>query len=132
MKITKKKTLVPEEFNRLTELLNDPGLLIVKSKYESTGFYVDSWMEWDINIQHADKVQKIEVVNFFRSGLGFAQPYSDSLLQLGCAVWKIRDNVFGDEPGHRDAKCEFDKRCGSGYPTCVGRRVCLRRGGRTG
>lgn len=104
--VVKKKTLAPEEFKRLTELLNDPGLLSVKSRYESNGTIVDSWMEWDIKIQHADSSQKLEVVNFSPSWLGLAQPYPDPLLRLGCAVWKIRDDVFGDEPGHRDAKCE--------------------------
>jgi hypothetical protein len=64
-------------------------------------------MQWDIKIQYADNAQKIEVVNFSPSRLGLAQRYPDSLLQLGRAVWKIRDAVFGEEePGHRDAKCE--------------------------
>ena len=105
-KVTKRKTLAPEEFERLTELLNDPGLSSVKSRYESPGIIVDSWMQWDIKIQHADNAQKIEVVNFSPAWIGLAQPYPDSLLQLGCAIWTIRDDVFGDEPGHRDAKCE--------------------------
>lgn len=106
LKVAKRKTLKPEEFERLIDLLNDPGLLNVKSRYESPRIIVDSWMEWDIKIQHAGNAQKIEVINFSPSWLGLAQPYPDPLLQLGCAVWKIRDDVFGDEPGRRDAKCE--------------------------
>jgi hypothetical protein len=104
--VVKKKTLAPDEFERLTAVLDAPELLMVKSRYESTRMIIDSWMEWDINIQRPGHAQKIEVVNFSPSWFGMAQPYPDALLQLGCSVWKMRDHVYGAEPGHDDPKCK--------------------------
>lgn len=104
--VVKKKTLAPDEFERLTAVLDAPELLNVKSRYESTRLIIDSWMEWDISIQRPGHAQKIEVVNFSPSWFGLAQPYPDALLQLGCSVWKIRDQVCGTEPGHNDPKCK--------------------------
>jgi hypothetical protein len=104
--VAKKKTLAPDEFERLTAVLDAPELLNVESRYESTRMVVDSWMEWDISIQRAGHAQRIEVVNFSPSWFGMAQPYPDAMLRLGCSVWKLRDNIYGAEPGHDDPKCE--------------------------
>lgn len=105
-KVTKTKMLAPDEFEKLMAVLDGPELLNVNSRYESKRMVIDSWMEWDISIQRPSHAQKVEVVNFSPSWFGNAQPYPGALLQLGCSVWKIRDEVFGDEPGHRDAKCK--------------------------
>jgi hypothetical protein len=104
--VAKKKTLPAGEFERLMAVLDAPELLNVKSRYESTRMIIDSWMEWDVSIQRPGHAQKIEVVNFSPSWFGMAQPYPDALLHLGCSVWKIRDQIYGTEPGHSDPKCK--------------------------
>jgi hypothetical protein len=102
----RKTTLAPDEFERLTAVLDSPKLPIIKSRYQSTRMVIDSWMEWDVSIQRPGHVQKIEIVNFSTTWFGMAQPYPDALLQLGCSVWKIRDEVYGDEPAYHDRKCK--------------------------
>jgi hypothetical protein len=111
--VTKQKTLRPEEFERLTALLDDPELLSVKSRYESPRIYIDSWMTWDIGIQRAGHAQTIEVVNF-TTMWGVASPYPNALLRLGCMVLKLRDEVYGDEVSQGEANCK--KILGARFP----------------
>ncbi|MGB6845997.1 MAG: energy transducer TonB [Candidatus Acidiferrales bacterium] len=107
--VVKSKILTPEEFEHLTSILSDPELLGIKSRYESRRIILDSWMEWDVGIQRAGDFQKIAIINF--SPTPYLQrtdiePYPFALLRLGCFVWKLRDDVYGDEPGARDVFCQ--------------------------
>jgi len=102
----KKKVLTPGEFERLKALLDQPELLKVRKRYELTHTVTDSWMEWDLKIQHSGAIQQITVADFEPvSEQGFTQPYPDALVTLGCSVSKLRDELCGNEPEHRRYNC---------------------------
>jgi hypothetical protein len=101
-----KKYLRPEGFKRIKALIDKPELLKVKKRYELTHPVFDSWMEWDIKIQHPDGVQEISVANFSPgSTRGPSQPYPDALVMLGCSISKLRDELCGNEPEYRRYNC---------------------------
>jgi hypothetical protein len=105
--VANKKDLRPEEFKRIKALIDRPDLLKVKKRYELTHPVFDSWMEWDIKIQHPDGVQEISVSNFSpESTRGPSQPYPDALVMLGCSISKLRDELCGNEPEYRRYNCE--------------------------
>jgi hypothetical protein len=55
-------------------------------------------MEWDIKVPNGWHKQKIKVLNFSpASARKKNQPYPPALLKLGCLIWKLRNDVFGDE-----------------------------------
>jgi hypothetical protein len=100
--IVKKKTLTPDEFERVRALVDQPELLNVRKRYGLMRTVVDSWMEWDIKLQHAGRVQNITVAAFSpRSARGRNRPYPDALVKLGCSISTLRDEVCSYEPGYQ-------------------------------
>ncbi len=96
--IVKQKTLAPGELQSLEAALNNPELLQVQKKYGLMSPVIDSWMEWDIRVPHGWHKEKIKVLNFSpASARKKNQPYPPALLNLGCLIWKLRNDVFGDE-----------------------------------
>ena len=104
--LTKTKVLSAEEFEKLKAAINEPELLDVKKRYELMHFVVDSWMEWDIKVQHHSSVQRIRVASFSPSSARKRnQPYPNALVELGCSILKIRDDVYGDTQTYSEADC---------------------------
>jgi hypothetical protein len=69
-------------------------------------FVVDSWMEWDIKLQHPGSVQRIRVASFSPdSARERNQLYPDALIKLGCSILKIRNDVYGDARPHSKTDC---------------------------
>ncbi|MHB8525126.1 MAG: hypothetical protein ACYDD2_03080 [Candidatus Acidiferrales bacterium] len=99
--VVKEKTIAPEELRSLEAALQNPELLHVKKRYGLMYPVIDSWMEWDIKVPHGWHAEKIKVLNFSpASARERKQPYPTALLELGCLVWKVRNDVYGDEaPG---------------------------------
>jgi hypothetical protein len=105
--IVKKEKLTQEELRGLKTLIDTPGLLNVKKRYELMYMVVDSWMEWNIKVPHKSGAQKIQVLNFSpRSAREKNQPYPDALVKLGCSIWKLRHEVYGDEPYYLNDDCK--------------------------
>jgi hypothetical protein len=105
--IVRKKVLTPKEFEGTKALVDQPELPSVKKRYELTHSVFDSWMEWDIRIQHRGYVQDITIADFSPSSeRGSTQPYPDALVMLGCSISKLRDEVCGDERNYRRSNCE--------------------------
>jgi hypothetical protein len=104
--VTKTKVLGAMELEKLRAVINEPHLLDVKPRYELMHFVVDSWMEWDIKIQHPGSMQKIRVVSFSPdSARERSQPYPDALVKLGCSILKIRNDVYGDARTYSKTDC---------------------------
>jgi hypothetical protein len=96
--IVKQKTLAPVELQSLEAVLHNPELLQVEKKYGLMYTVIDSWMEWDIRVPHGWHKEKIKVLNFSpASARKENHPYPPALLKLGCLIWKLRNDVFGDE-----------------------------------
>src|SRR6267142_2284216 len=92
--VTKTKTLDAEELEKLRAAINEPNLSGIKKRYELMRFVIDSWMEWDITIQHPRGTQRIEVVSFSPDAARERnQPYPDALVKLGCSILKTRNDV---------------------------------------
>jgi hypothetical protein len=105
--IVKKEKLSQAELGRLESLIDTPELLNVKKRYELMHAVVDSWMEWNINVPHKGGAQKIQVLNFSPgSAREKNQPYPDALVKLGCSIWKLRHEVYGDEPDYLNNDCK--------------------------
>jgi hypothetical protein len=103
----KKGKLTQEELGRLETLIDSPELLNVKKRYELMYTVIDSWMEWNIRVPHKSGEQKIQVLNFSpRSAREKNQPYPDVLVKLGCSIWKLRHEVYGDEPTYLNDDCK--------------------------
>jgi hypothetical protein len=99
--ITKSKALDSKEFEILNALINEPEMLNVKKRYELMHSVVDSWMEWDIKLQHASSVQKIQIASFSPSSARERnEPYPEALTALGCSILEIRNEVYGNENAH--------------------------------
>ena len=97
--IVKRQKLAQEELEKLEALIQTPQLLNVKKRYELTYSVVDSWMEWDIVVAREGGTQRIQVLNFSpNSARERKQPYPDVIVSLGCSVWKLRHEVYGDQP----------------------------------
>jgi hypothetical protein len=105
--VVTKGVLTPEEFEAVRVVIDEPGLLKVQRRYELMHPVFDSWMEWDIKVQHADGVHEISVVGFDPGyAKESARPYPDALVRLGCSISKLRDKVCGDELAWRRTDCE--------------------------
>ncbi len=103
----KKEKLSQEELGKLEALMDTPGLLNIKKRYELMYTVVDSWMEWNIKVPHKGGAQKIQVLNFSPgSAREKKQPYPDALVKLGCSIWKLRHEVYGDEPYYLNDDCK--------------------------
>ena len=97
--IVKHKTLDPGELQRLQAVLDNPELLHANKKYGLMAPVLDSWMEWDIRVPHGWHAQKIKVLNFSpASARNSNQAYPPAVLKLGCSIWKLRNEVYGDAP----------------------------------
>jgi hypothetical protein len=95
--IVKHKTLGPEELQRLQAVVDSPELLHVNEKYGLMALVIDSWMEWDIRVPHGWRTTKIRVLNFSpASARQKNQAYPSAVLKLGCSIWKLRNEVYGD------------------------------------
>lgn len=96
--IVKRKKIPRQEYERLKAILEDQNLLQVKHRSELMHTVLDSWMEWNITIKRGSGDQEFEVSAFSpaaaRAG---GQPYPDVLTKLGCSVWNIRREVYGDD-----------------------------------
>jgi len=104
--VTKTKVLSAETLEKLQAVLNDPDLLQVKKRYELMRGVVDSWMEWDITVQHPGTEESIQIANFSPSSAREKkQPYPDALVKLGCSILKIRGDVYGDADSGYEADC---------------------------
>jgi hypothetical protein len=102
-----KKVLMSKEFAAVKARVDRPELRKVDKRYELTHPVFDSWMEWDIKVQHSDGVQEITVANFSpESTRGPSQPYPDALVMLGCSISRLRNDVCGDELEWRSRNCE--------------------------
>ncbi len=96
--VVKSRKLPPRNFEDLKMLLANPEFPNLKSRYERMYPVVDSWMEWNIRIQHSGQKQKFEVSGFSpASARAKGQPYPEILTKLGCSIWKIRQEVYGDD-----------------------------------
>jgi hypothetical protein len=95
--IVKHKTLGPEELQALQAVLDNPELFHANEKYGLMALVIDSWMEWDIRVPHGWRSVKIKVLNFSpASARQKNQPYPPAVLRLGCSIWKLRNEVYGD------------------------------------
>ncbi len=103
----KTKVLTPKEFEAVKGVVDRPELRKVEKRYELTHPVFDSWMEWEIKIQHPAGTQDITIANFSpESAREPNQPYPDALVMLGCSISKLRGEVCGDEPEWRRSSCE--------------------------
>jgi hypothetical protein len=94
--VVKHKTLGPEELRALQAVLDNPELLRADEKYGLMAPVIDSWMEWDIRA-HDWRSVKIRVLNFSpASARQKNEPYPPAVLRLGCSIWKLRNEVYGD------------------------------------
>lgn len=96
--VVKWKALTPGELSKLSAVLENQELLNVKKRYELVNPVIDSWMEWNIAVPHNSGTQKIQVLNFSPGSAGEKNaPYPDALVGLGCSIWKLRNEIYGDE-----------------------------------
>lgn len=103
----KKSTLTSQELQDLRTELQNPELSQIKKNYGLIYPVLDSWMEWDIKILQGRHPEKITVLNFSPVGARKKnQPYPDALVTLGCTIWKVRKEVYGDESYYGNDECE--------------------------
>ncbi len=96
--IVKRNTLTPDELSTVRAILENQELLDVKKRYELVNPVIDSWMEWDIAVPHNSGTERIRVLNFSPgSAWETNTPYPDALGRLGCSIWKLRYETYGDE-----------------------------------
>lgn len=101
--ILKQKRIPAQEYDALKAILEDRDLPAVKHRYERRYPVIDSWMEWKIKVKHPTGEQTFEVSGFSpRSASASGQPYPTVLTKLGCSIWKIRREVYGDNAGRAD------------------------------
>lgn len=110
--VAKHKTLDPVELQQLQAVLDDPELPHVKREYGLMHIVIDSWMEWDIRVPHGWRAEKFTVLNFSPAWARKRnQAYPSPVLKLGCSIWKLRYEVYGDaqyqgEPFYRADDCK--------------------------
>lgn len=118
--VPKRQKIAAAELQSLEAALDDPGLRLLKEKYELMYPVIDSWTEWDIIVSREPRPQKIKVLDFALNievrDLRPAEreknlPYPPALLKLGCLIWKVRNQVYGDEtydekPVYLSADCK--------------------------
>jgi hypothetical protein len=96
--VVKRKTLTSDEFSKLKAVLENQELLNVQKRYELVNLVIDSWMEWNIAVPHDGGTQRIQVLNFSPGSVGEKKkPYPVALVKLGCSIWKLRYETYGDE-----------------------------------
>jgi hypothetical protein len=96
--VVKRKALTPDDLSELRTVIENKELLNVKKKYESVNTVIDSWMEWIVSVPHNSGTQRIQVLNFSPgSAREKNTPYPDALVRLGCSIWKLRYETYGDE-----------------------------------
>lgn len=103
----RKATLTGQDLEDLRAALQNPALSQIKKTYGLIYPVVDSWMEWDIRIPRGWHQEKITVLNFSPVGARKKnQSYPDALVRLGCTIWKVRKEVYGDESYYGNDECE--------------------------
>lgn len=103
----KKATLNTHELQDLKVELQNPELSQIEKTYGLIYPVIDSWMEWDITIPRGRHQEKITVLNFSPVGaLKKNHPYPDALLKLGCTIWKLRKEVYGDQSYYGNDECK--------------------------
>jgi hypothetical protein len=77
--------------------IDNPELFYAGEKYRLMAPVIDSWMQRDISAPNQGRTVKIKVLNFSpASARQKGQPYPLAVLKLGCSIWKIRNEVYGD------------------------------------
>jgi len=110
--VVKRKMLGPGELQRLRAVLDNPELSHVSKNYGLMYPVIDSWMEWEIRVPHGWHMEDIKVLNFApEAARRKNQAYSRAVLHLGCSIWKLRNEVYGDaeadgKPFYRDDDCK--------------------------
>jgi len=93
----KKAILTPGGLAQLRQLIDESILRGVEPRYKLNRMVVDSWMEWEINIPDPARALHIVVAH---PSVGFPmtreEAYPPALLELGCSIWKLRNDVFAD------------------------------------
>lgn len=103
----KKSKLTAQELQDLKAELSNPELSQIKKAYGLVYPVIDSWMEWDIRIPRGSGNEEITIRNFSPMGARkTSQPYPDALVTLGCSIWRIRKQVFGDESYFGNDECK--------------------------
>jgi hypothetical protein len=96
--VVKRKALPSDELSKLRAVLESQELLNVKKRYELVNPVFDSWMEWNIAVPRDSGTERIQVLNFSPDSAGEKNsPYPDALVRLGCSIWKLRYETYGDE-----------------------------------
>ena len=96
--VVKREMLTPDELSKLKAVLENQELPNVQKRYELLNLVIDSWMEWNIAVAHDSGTQRIQVLNFSPGSAGEKKkPYPDALVKLGCSIWKLRYETYGDE-----------------------------------
>jgi hypothetical protein len=107
----KRTKLARREQQTLEAALHDPELLRLNNqKYGPMGMVIDSWMEWDIKVPAGAQAAHqlgVTVDNFDLDIEAFdiateaerkrTQSFPPALLKLGCLIWKVRNEVYGDQ-----------------------------------
>lgn len=97
-KKAKQEMLSPRELQSLQAVLDNPELLGMEKVHVFGSQALDFWNEWDIRVSRDRHVQKITVFNFSpESARKHNWPYPPALVKLGCSIWKLRHDVYGDE-----------------------------------
>lgn len=97
-KAKKKEMLSPTELQSLQAVLDNPELLGVERVHVFVPRIFDFSNEWDIRVSRDRRVEKIKVFNFSpESARKHNWPYPPALVKLGCSIWKLRHDVYGDE-----------------------------------
>lgn len=101
------KQLPPEEVTDLKAILSQPELQKVEARYELMYWVVDSWMEWKIKVSSNGAVKRIDVAGFSPgAAIEHGKPYPEALAKLGCTIWRLRSEVFGDTEASSGAASE--------------------------
>jgi hypothetical protein len=104
--VVKKKELTQDEFKEFLAVVDQSELLGAKKRYELTHNVFDSWMEWDVRIPRPAGVQDIAIAAFTPGSGAVEGFYPNAVVKLGCSISKLRDEVYGDEPGFRRRECK--------------------------
>lgn len=111
-KATKKEMLGSTELQSLQAVLYNPELFGMEKVHVFGSQALDFSDEWDIRVSRDRSVQRINVFNFSpESARKRNWPYPPALVKLGCSIWKLRHDVYGDasnagQPFYQNDDCK--------------------------